>query len=164
MGMIGGDGGHYSSFHSTSSFGSNHNNNNNANIKKGARSLSVQPEGMGRVYERGKAPAPPPPGTSQQPLSSPHTLPNGLINGPSPSDVSSKPKAVLINGPSPSDVSSKPKAVVVYNYVKKDNQEMSLGKSQIVTVLDSKKGSEWWKVQDSIGRQGFYPSHYLKMI
>ena len=113
----------------------------------GARSLSVQPEGMGRVYERGKAPAPPPPVTSQQPLSSPHLPPNGLINGSSPSDVSSKPKAV-----------------VVYNYVKKDNQEMSLGKSQIVTVLDSKKGSEWWKVQDSIGRQGFYPSHYLKMI
>ena len=112
----------------------------------GARSISVQPEGMGRVYERGKAPAPPPPVTSQQSLSSPHPPPNGLINGP------------------PSDVSSKPKAVVVYNYVKKDNQEMSLGKSQIVTVLDSKKGSEWWKVQDSIGRQGFYPSHYLKMI
>ena len=112
----------------------------------GARSISVQPEGMGRVYERGKAPAPPPPVTAQQPLSSPHPLPNGIING------------------SPSDVSSKPKAVVVYNYVKKDNQEMSLGKSQIVTVLDSKKGSEWWKVQDSIGRQGFYPSHYLKMI
>ena len=41
---------------------------------------------------------------------------------------------------------------------------MSLGKSQIVTVLESKRGSEWWKVQDSIGRQGFYPSHYLKMI
>ena len=102
---------------------------------------------MGRVYERGKAPAPPPPVTSQQSLSSPHPPSNGLINGSSPSDVSSKPKAV-----------------VVYNYVKKDNQEMSLGKSQIVTVLDSKKGSEWWKVQDSIGRQGFYPSHYLKMI
>ena len=112
----------------------------------GARSISVQPEGMGRVYERGKAPAPPPPVASQQPLSSPHPPPNGLMNG------------------SPSDVASKPKAVVVYNYVKKDNQEMSLGKSQIVTVLDSKKGSEWWKVQDSIGRQGFYPSHYLKMI
>ena len=102
---------------------------------------------MGRVYERGKAPAPPPPVTSQQPLSSPHPPPNGLMNGSSPPDVASKPKAV-----------------VVYNYIKKDNQEMSLGKSQIVTVLDSKKGSEWWKVQDSIGRQGFYPSHYLKMI
>ena len=33
--IIGGDSGHYSSFHSTSSFGSNHNNNNNINLKKG---------------------------------------------------------------------------------------------------------------------------------
>ena len=102
---------------------------------------------MGRVYERGKAPAPPPPVTSQQSLSSPHPPPNGLVNGSSPSDVASKPKAV-----------------VVYNYVKKDYQEMSLGKGQFVTVLDSRKGYEWWKVQDSIGRQGFTPSHYLKMI
>ena len=62
------------------------------------------------------------------------------------------------------DTMSNAKAVVVYNYVKKDNLEMSLGKSQIVTVLESKRGSEWWKVQDSIGRQGYYPSHYLKMI
>ena len=52
----------------------------------------------------------------------------------------------------------------VYNYVKKENQEMSLGKSQFVTLLDSKKGYEWCTAQDSIGRQGFYPSHYLKMI
>ena len=72
--------------------------------------------------------------------------PNGLINR------------------SPSNVSSKPRAVVVYNYVKKENQEMSLGKSQFVTLFDSKKGYEWCTAQDSIGRQGFYPSHYLKMI
>ena len=41
---------------------------------------------------------------------------------------------------------------------------MSLAKSQIVTVLESKRGSEWWKVQDTIGRRGYYPAHYLKMI
>ena len=109
----------------------------------GTKSLATPIESTGRIYERGKAPAPPPPTNS------------GLSNGHSFCTGSSNDS---------SDVANKPKAVVVYNYIKKGSQEMSLGKSQIVTVLDSKRGSEWWKVQDSIGRQGFYPSHYLKMI
>ena len=107
------------------------------------KSLAIQSDGSGRTYERGKAPAPPPPITSNP--SNSHPFPNGSVN------VSS-------------DVATRPKAVVVYNYVKKDSQEMSLGKSQIVTVLESKRGSEWWKVQDSVGRKGFYPSNYLRMI
>ena len=60
---------------------------------------------------------------------------------------------------------NQPKAIVVFDYVKKANsKEVTLDKSQIVTVLESKPGSDWWRVQDSIGRKGFYPSHYLKMI
>lgn len=102
--------------------------------------MPVQSKVGGKIYERGKAPAPPPPTSS--------SLSNGQQN--------------FVNGHT--DASNSPKAVVVYNYIKKDNQEVSLGKSQIVTVLESKRGSEWWKVQDSIGRQGYYPSHYLKMI
>ena len=105
--------------------------------------MPVQSKVNGKFYERGKAPAPPPPTSS--------SLSNGqqnLVNS--------------VNGHP--DAMTSPKAVVVYNYIKKDNQEVSLGKSQIVTVLESKRGSEWWKVQDSIGRQGYYPSHYLKMI
>ena len=109
----------------------------------GTKSGSVQSKVTGKFYERGKAPAPPPPSSS--------SLSNGLSN-----QVNS------VN--THSDTINNPKAVVVYNYIKKDNEEMSLGKSQIVTVLESKRGSEWWKVQDSIGRQGYYPSHYLKMI
>ena len=109
----------------------------------GTKSPGGKPEGTGRIYERGKAPAPPPPISTS--LSNGHTYSIGSVNGSS-------------------DVAIKPKAIVVYDYIKKDNQEMSLGKSQIVTVLESKRGSEWWKVQDNIGRQGFYPSHYLKMI
>ena len=109
----------------------------------GTKSELVQSKVTGKCYERGKAPAPPPPSSS--------SLSSGLSN-----QVNS------IN--THSDAINNPKAVVVYNYIKKDNEEMSLGKSQIVTVLESKRGSEWWKVQDSIGRQGYYPSHYLKMI
>lgn len=106
--------------------------------------MTAQPDTPGRIYERGKAPAPPPP----------------VI--PSLSNV--QPFSTTSSTVESSDATNKPKAVVVYNYIRKDSQEMSLGKSQIVTVLESKRGSEWWKVQDSIGRQGFYPSHYLKMI
>ena len=108
--------------------------------------------GSGRVYERGKAPAPPPPVSAR--ISSYTNIPyNNLHN----TNENTTTDAVSNNN-------SKPKAIVVYDYTKKDNQEMSLGKSQIVTVLESKKGSEWWKVQDNIGRQGYYPSHYLKVI
>ena len=109
----------------------------------GTKSIPIQSKVTGKLYERGKAPAPPPPTSSS------------LSNG-HPNQVNS-----MNTHP---DTMSNAKAVVVYNYVKKDNLEMSLGKSQIVTVLESKRGSEWWKVQDSIGRQGYYPSHYLKMI
>ena len=106
--------------------------------------MVAQPDTPGRIYERGKAPAPPPP------------VLGSLSNGTTFPTTSSAIDSL--------DTTNRPKAVVVYNYIRKDLQEMSLGKSQIVTVLESKRGSEWWKVQDSIGRQGFYPSHYLKMI
>ena len=101
------------------------------------------PEVTGRIYERGKAPAPLPP------------IRSSLSNY--------KPYIPSLEKDS-SDVTIKPKAIVVCDYIKKDNPEMSLSKSQIITVLESTKGSEWWKVQDSTGRQGFYPSQYLKII
>ena len=102
----------------------------------------MKTETGGRTYERGKAPAPPP---------------------PSVNIASGHPHIVGASAPS-NDIVAGPKAIVVYDYTKKDSQEMSLAKSQIVTVLESKRGSEWWKVQDTIGRRGYYPAHYLKMI
>ena len=41
---------------------------------------------------------------------------------------------------------------------------MSLEKSQVVSVLDAKPGAEWWRVKDELGRIGYYPSHYLRMV
>lgn len=55
------------------------------------------------------------------------------------------------------------KALVVYGYSKKTTTEVTLDKSQVVTILDAKPGSEWWKVQDEFGRAGYYPSHYLRI-
>jgi hypothetical protein len=56
------------------------------------------------------------------------------------------------------------KAVVIYDYAKKSITEVSLEKSQIVDVLEAKTGSEWWRVQDDLGRAGYYPAHYLRMV
>ena len=41
--------------------------------------------------------------------------------------------------------------------------QVSLDRSQIVDVVDQ-TGRDWWKVSDAMGRQGYYPSHYLKII
>ena len=41
---------------------------------------------------------------------------------------------------------------------------MSLEKSQVVSVLDAKPGAEWWRVKDELGRIGYYPSHYLRVV
>ena len=44
---------------------------------------------------------------------------------------------------------NRPKAIVVFDYVRKANSsEMSLDRSQIVTVMESKPGSDWWRVMD----------------
>ena len=56
------------------------------------------------------------------------------------------------------------KALVIYDYNKKSSTEVSLEKSQIVNILDAKPGAEWWRVKDELGRIGYYPSHYLRMI
>lgn len=56
------------------------------------------------------------------------------------------------------------KALVIYEYGKKTPTEVSLQKSQVVHILDAKPGAEWWRVQDEIGRVGYYPSHYLRMV
>ena len=56
------------------------------------------------------------------------------------------------------------KALVIYDYNKKTPTEVSLEKSQVVQILDSKPGAEWWRVKDDFGRIGYYPSHYLRMI
>ena len=56
------------------------------------------------------------------------------------------------------------KALVIYDYNKKTTTEMSLEKSQVVSVLDAKPGAEWWRVKDELGRIGYYPSHYLRMV
>ena len=56
------------------------------------------------------------------------------------------------------------KALVIYDYNKKTATEMSLEKSQVVSVLDAKPGAEWWRVKDELGRIGYYPSHYLRMV
>ena len=61
--------------------------------------------------------------------------------------------------------SGAPKAIVVFDYVKKaSSNQVSLDRNQIVSVIEAKPGSDWWKVQDGIGRRGHYPAHYLKMI
>jgi hypothetical protein len=55
-------------------------------------------------------------------------------------------------------------AVVLYDYKRSTPTEISLGKSQVVVILDSKPGSEWWRVRDDMGREGYYPAHFLKII
>ena len=67
---------------------------------------------------------------------------------------------------SSSDESSIPlkRALVIYNYHKKTTTEVSLEKSQVVNILDAKPGAEWWRVKDEIGRIGYYPAHYLRII
>ena len=56
------------------------------------------------------------------------------------------------------------KALVIYDYHKKTTTEVSLEKSQVVNILDAKPGAEWWRVKDDMGRIGYYPAHYLRMI
>ena len=55
-------------------------------------------------------------------------------------------------------------AVVLIDYKKSTTTEISLAKSQVVQILDSKPGSEWWRVRDDSGREGYYPSNFLKLI
>ena len=31
-------------------------------------------------------------------------------------------------------------------------------------IQDAKPGAEWWRVKDELGRIGYYPSHYLRMV
>ena len=66
--------------------------------------------------------------------------------------------------PLPPKMSPPNKALVIYDYNKKTPTEVSLEKSQVVQILDSKPGAEWWRVKDDFGRIGYYPSHYLRMI
>ena len=56
------------------------------------------------------------------------------------------------------------RALVIYDYNKKTPTEVSLEKSQVVNVLDANPGSEWWRVQDDLGRNGYFPAHYLRMV
>lgn len=59
-----------------------------------------------------------------------------------------------------------PKAIVVFDHVPPASDsygQVSLDRSQIVDVVDQ-TGRDWWKVSDAMGRQGYYPSHYLKII
>jgi len=56
------------------------------------------------------------------------------------------------------------KALVIYDYHKKTTTEISLEKSQVVNILDAKPGAEWWRIKDQIGRIGYYPAHYLRII
>ena len=56
------------------------------------------------------------------------------------------------------------KALVIYDYNKKSTTEVTLAKSQVVNILDAKAGAEWWRVQDELGRIGYYPSHYLRIV
>jgi hypothetical protein len=55
-------------------------------------------------------------------------------------------------------------AVVLYDHKKSTPTEMSLVKSQVVQVLDSKPGTDWWRVRDDTGRDGYYPANFLKLI
>lgn len=64
----------------------------------------------------------------------------------------------------PKSEDSARKALVIYDYSKKSSTEVSLEKRQVVHVLDAKPGAEWWRVKDELGRIGYYPSHYLRMV
>ena len=60
-----------------------------------------------------------------------------------------------------------PKAIVVFDHVPPAAAtgagQVALERSQIVDVIDQ-SGPEWWKVADAVGRTGYYPAHYLKII
>ena len=90
---------------------------------------------------------------------------SSVSSSPSRKGFYDKPPAPPPPGVMTSD--NRPKAIVVFDNSASKQQgagEVSLGKSQIVSVLEANSRSEWWKVEDNLGRQGFYPSHYLRMI
>ena len=64
----------------------------------------------------------------------------------------------------PKNSNEERKALVIYDYNKKSTSEVSLEKSQVVNVLEAKPGAEWWRVKDDVGRIGYYPSHYLRLV
>ena len=55
-------------------------------------------------------------------------------------------------------------AVALYDFKRTTPTEISIGKNQVVQILDSKPGSEWWRVRDDTGHEGYCPAHYLKII
>ena len=93
----------------------------------------------------------------------------GSGGGTSSTSSSSPPRRVNYGyqkspAPLPPTMFSPRKALVVYDYTKKTSTEVSLEKSQVVSVIDAKPGSDWWRVQDDLGRSGYYPAHYLRMV
>jgi len=128
---------------STPSSSEYHSDNNNDNINQDSGSYSLPNSGSSSSH-----------GTSP-----PRKICYGYYKSPAPLP----PKST--NGNQNEDITfNYRKALVIYDYNKKTTTEMSLEKSQVVSVLDAKPGAEWWRVKDELGRIGYYPSHYLRMV
>lgn len=54
--------------------------------------------------------------------------------------------------------------MVLQEYKGSTTTDMILCKNQIVQVIDSNLDSDWWRVQDGMGRERYYPSQYLKLM
>ena len=52
-------------------------------------------------------------------------------------------------------------AVVLYDYVAKQDEELSIKKNEKLSVLDDRK--TWWKVRNDRGAEGFVPSNYVRL-
>ncbi|KAK7090692.1 hypothetical protein V1264_010454 [Littorina saxatilis] len=51
--------------------------------------------------------------------------------------------------------------IAKYDYTAENGQELSIKKSERLTLLDNSK--DWWRVKNSDNKQGYVPSNYVKM-
>lgn len=55
-----------------------------------------------------------------------------------------------------------PRCVALYDYQARDTEELSISKSEHLTVVDP--SGSWWKVRNDRGAVGFVPSNYIKEL
>ncbi|GET03206.1 nostrin isoform X1 [Rhizophagus clarus] len=58
----------------------------------------------------------------------------------------------------------KPKAEVLFEYVAETDDDISLTPGTLVTILEKNHDIGWWKGKNEQGKEGLFPSTYVKEI